>query len=210
MNYVILSGKYETGTEEQRSGFDRLFGEDVLYRFDLYFHWYNLIHEMGHCFADQSGLKFSGIRQEMFVNEFAVGYYRSAGETRRLNELRTMLRDVIDRIPSPVPAGESFCGFYERIWNTKAITQTMIYGYFQFRSVMEALGTERPFADVAAELGFGIRPANVITCSAEPASSNAGLYLDTAKANLSAFGMNVPCVRLELTDDPTVQCVRCE
>ena len=76
MGYVIQSGKYETGTEEQQIAFRQLFGENSLYCFDMYFHWYNLIHELGHCFINQSNLrKKSELEQEMFANEFAVGYY---------------------------------------------------------------------------------------------------------------------------------------
>ena len=210
MSYVIQSGKYETGTEGQQTGFRRLFGGDALRRFDFYFHWYNLIHELGHCFVNQSDLRLSEIQQEMLVNEFAVGYYRYVGENRRLNELEIMVQDILDQIPSPIPAGESFLGFYERIWKTDAIMQTMIYGYFQFSSVLEALRKQRSFEDVAMELGFRIHPSDVIPCNAELSASNAGAYLNTALENMRAFGMEPPCVRLQLMDDPTIQCVRLE
>lgn len=210
MSYVIQSGKYESGTLEQQSGFRQLFGNNVLSRFDLYFHWYNLIHELGHCFVGQSQMQLSDIQQEMFVNEFAVGYYRYVGEIRRLKELQTMVEGVMDQLPSPVPAEESFIAYYERIWNTDAIVQTTIYGYFQFNSVLAALKKQRSFEDAAMELGQRIHPSEVITCHAELCSSNAGKYLDTALANMKAFGMDVPSVRLQLMDDPTIQCVRWE
>ena len=210
MSYVIQSGKYESGTEEQQMGFRQLFGRDVLCRFDFYFHWYNLIHELGHCFVSQSNMQISDIQQEMFVNEFAVGYYRYVGEIQRLNELEIMVQGIIDQMPSPIPAGESFLGFYEKIWNTDAIMQTMIYGYFQFYSVLEALRKQRSFENVAMELGFKIHPSDVIPCNAELSSSNAGEYLNTALENMKACGMDLPCVRLQLMDDPTIQCVRWE
>ncbi len=114
MGYVIQSGKYETGTEEQQIAFRQLFGENSLYCFDMYFHWYNLIHELGHCFINQSSLrKKSELEQEMFANEFAVGYYRYAGEMQRLNELKTIIQRVVDQMPSPVPEEESFLMSYE-------------------------------------------------------------------------------------------------
>ncbi len=49
----------------------------------------------------------------MFANEFAVGYYRYAGEMQRLNELKTIIQRVVDQMPSPVPEEESFLMSYE-------------------------------------------------------------------------------------------------
>ncbi len=211
MGYVIQSGRYETGTEEQQLGFRQLLGEDALYSFDLYFHWYNIIHELGHCFAGQSNIyQDSNIDQEMFVNEFAIGYYTYVGETQRLNELKALIQGIIDRMPSPVPAGETFLDFYKRIWNTDALMQVMIYGYFQFRSVLEAFKKQRSFEDIATELGVKIRPSDILKCNAELSSANAGKYLDTALENMKEFGFDIPRVRLELMDDPGIQCARWE
>ena len=207
MGYVIRSGKYETGTEEQQLGFRQLLGEDALYSFDLYFHWYNIIHELGHCFAGQSNIyQDSNIDQEMFVNEFAVGYYTYAGETEQLNELKAMVQGIIDSMPSPVPEGETFLGFYKRIWNTDALMQVMIYGYFQFRSVLEALEKQRSFEDIASELGFKIHPSDILKCNAGLSSANAEKFLHTALENMKNIGMKIPQVRLELVDDPGIQC----
>ena len=72
MKYKIISGRYETGTEEQQMGYRQLFGGDVQYRFDLYFHWYNLIHELGHCVVEQYGKQMPKVAEEMFVNKFAI------------------------------------------------------------------------------------------------------------------------------------------
>ena len=56
MKYVIMSGKFESGNEEQQQGYKMLFGaENIQYFFDLYFHWYNLVHEMGHCIVEKQG-----------------------------------------------------------------------------------------------------------------------------------------------------------
>lgn len=49
-DYTIISGRFETGTPEQKNAFMQLFGkEETRNFFDLYFHWYNLVHEIGHC-----------------------------------------------------------------------------------------------------------------------------------------------------------------
>ena len=210
MKYKIISGRYETGTEEQQMGYRQLFGGDVQYRFDLYFHWYNLIHELGHCVVEQYGKQMPKVAEEMFVNEFAVGYYRYAGESERLNELRDILQGIIDQMPSPVPEGETFLSFYERIWNTEELMQVMIYGYFQLNSVLEAMKADRGFAEVVSELGASLKTAEIHRCEETVSSAHAKAFLETAVSNLKACGLNIPEIQLELTENPLVQCAESE
>lgn len=209
MRYVIQSGKYETGTNEQQKSFKQILGDDVLQKFDLYFHWYNIIHELGHCFAGECNIKQdSNIEQEMFVNEFAVGYYLYVGETQKLDELKFMVETILEKMSSPMPEGEAFLDFYKRIWNTDAIMQVMIYGYFQFRSVLEALNKQRNFKDIALELGYQIHSANIVKCEEAISSESAEKFLNTALENMKNMGMDIPSVSLKLMDDPTIQCVK--
>ena len=211
MKYKILSGKYETGNEEQQMGYKMLFGEENIQRkFDLYFHWYNLVHEMGHCLVEKYGLKLSPVQEEMFVNELAVSYYHYAGESDRLEELESVLTAVIDQMTSPVPEGETFTAFFESIWGTEELMNVMTYGYFQLNSVLEALNKGRDFADVVCELGVTISKADIIECKAEITSDNAEKFLDTAKENVKACGLEVPEISLELVDNPMVQCAQSE
>ena len=207
MKYKILSGKYETGNEEQQMGYKMLFGEvSIQYKFDLYFHWYNLVHEMGHCLVEKYGLKLSPVEEEMYVNELAVGYYRYVGESDRLAELKSILKAVIDQMPSPVPEGESFTSFFESIWGTDALMNVMTYGYFQLNSVLEAMKTGRKFADVISELGVAISQADVKECKEEITSNNAEKFLSAAIENIKACGLEVPEIRLELVGNPMIQC----
>lgn len=64
--YTIVSGCFEKGTPEQQAAFVHLFGtENTQYKFDLYFHWYNIIHELGHCLLAQNDVKHSPVREEL-------------------------------------------------------------------------------------------------------------------------------------------------
>lgn len=205
--YKIISGKYETGNAEQQMGYKQLFGEDkIQYKFDLYFHWYNLVHEMGHCLVEKYGVKLSKVQEEMFVNEFAVGYYRYIGESDRLDELETFLEGVINQVPSPVPEGQTFTEFYESIWGTEALMNVMLYGYFQLNSVLEAMKNGKDFIDVSGAFGVKVKQADVKECTYEIVSRNAEKFLDTAIENLKAFGFDVPEISFELVDDPMIQC----
>lgn len=211
MKYKIISGKYETGNEEQQMGYKMLFGEDnIQYKFDLYFHWYNLVHEMGHCLVEKYGLKLSPVQEEMYVNELAVAYYRYVGDADRLEELRAMLITVLNHMPSPVPEGETFTSFFESIWGTELLMNVMTYGYFQLNSVLEAMKTGREFAEVISELGVTISVDDVKECKEEITSDNAEKFLAAAIENVNECGLDVPEISLELVDNPMIKCAQSE
>ena len=211
MKYKIISGRYETGNEEQQMGYKMLFGENnIQYKFDLYFHWYNLVHEMGHCLVEKYGLKLSPVQEEMYVNELAVAYYRYVGDADRLEELRAMLVTILDHMSSPVPDGESFTSFFESIWGTELLMNVMTYGYFQPNSVLEAMKIGREFAEVISKLGVTISADDVKECKEEIASNNADKFLTAAIENIIACGLEVPEISLELVDNPMIQCAQSE
>ena len=212
MAYKIISGRFETGTKEQQFGYIQLFGnDDIQYFFDLYFHWYNLVHETGHCICERYGASLPAFDEEMFVNRFAVAYYRYVGEDDKLTILQDRLNAILSRIPSPVPEGETFAEFYKRIWNTEQIANVMIYGYFQLNSVLEALKQDSSLKDVLQEIKVSVNnPVTPGKCQAEVTSSNADLFLEKAVSNLKAIGVDVPDIKLELVDNPEIQCARPE
>ena len=212
MSYVIMSGKYETGTEEQQTGFAMLLGADnIRYKFDLYFHWYNLVHEMGHCIKSGCDVEMSNVKEEMYVNELAVAYYRLLGENDRLSELQNMIQNAVDNMPSPVPEGEDFVGFYERIWGTDQLMNVMVYGYLQLNSVLLALKNNKSLEDVLKEIGIFIDTGKELAaCDLPIASENAENFLLSARDNMMKLGVDVPQIRLELQDNPEVQCARFE
>lgn len=211
MKYKIISGRYETGNEEQQMGYKMLFGEEnIQYKFDLYFHWYNLVHEMGHCLVEKYGLRLSPVQEEMYVNELAVAYYRYVGDADRLEELKAMLVTILDHMSSPVPDGESFTSFFESIWGTELLMNVMTYGYFQLKSVLEAMKIGRGFAEVISKLGVTINTDDVKRCEEEIASNNADKFLTAAIENIIACGLEVPEISLELVDNPMIQCAQSE
>lgn len=212
MKYVIMTGKFETGDIEKQQGYMALFGsDDIQYFFDLYFHWYNIIHETGHCLVEKYNAKMSGVDEEMYVNSFAVAYYRYIGDTKRLSELQERLKRILGNIPAPMPEGESFTEFYERIWNTEQLNNVMIYGYFQLNSVLEALNNEERLNDVLKKIGIDMIDLSSKTiCNAQISSENTELFFGKAREDLMTMGINVPEIRIELVDDPMIQCARPE
>ena len=207
MSYTVISGRYETGTKEQQFEYIHLFGEEnIQYKFDLYFHWYNLVHEMGHCLVEKQDVEMSKVKEEMYVNEFAAGYYFYVGEKEKLKALQEIIQSVIDRLPAPMPEGESFTDYYERIWNTDEINNVMIYGYFQLNSVLEAMKKNRSLENVLSEIGISINTkAQLNKCQEKVSSENAEVFLHTALNNLKLMRVDVPDIKLKLVENPMMQ-----
>lgn len=100
MGYTIYSGKYETGTVEQKRGFIELFGEeDIEHKFDLYFHWFNRVHEIGHCILDAKNINMDKVKEELFVNRFAVAYWKEV-DNNNLEKIKKPIDDILSKIPT--------------------------------------------------------------------------------------------------------------
>lgn len=210
MEHRIISGQYELGTEEQQAGYRQLFGkEDIQYKFDLYFHWYNIVHELGHCLLKDWGIEMSDVQEEMYVNEFAVAYWMQADGEERMGELRRLLETVTDALPPIVPADMGFEEYFERIWGTDQLNNAVTYGYFQLNSVRKAM---EKGADLSAVLEkSGIKAdltASVEVYRGEVSAAHAQDVRECAVANLKRLNLSVPQIRVELVENPLIQCCR--
>ena len=210
MGYIIKTGQFEKGTREQQAAFISLFGsENIQYKFDFYFHWYNIIHEYGHCLCSHYDSDIQGLEQELLVNRFAVSIWRYAGNETELKNLQEMLDEILQRIKDPVPNDMSFIDYYEQIWGTDMIMEVPVYGYFQFKSVRMALEDSEGLAHVFAEMGIHKKIGNGrpsykrYSISAHTAKE----VLDDMQRLLGALGIELPAVDIELVEDPSVHCV---
>lgn len=211
MSYAIYTGQFEKGTPEQQAAFLQLFGpENTQYKFDFYFHWYNVIHEYGHCLCSYHGSDIIGLAQEFLVNRFAVNIWRCAGYEEELNSLQKMVTEILQRMDNPVPDGISFTDFYEQIWETEQITEVSIYGYFQFKSVQMALEGREDLTAILKEMGIHKEINKTLPfhktylVSAETAKE----ALHDIRHLLDNLGIEQPTVNVKLVDDPEVQCVK--
>ncbi len=210
LEHRIISGQYELGTEEQQAGYRQLFGEeDIQYKFDLYFHWYNIVHELGHCLLEDWGIEMPDVQEEMYVNEFAVAYWMQADGGERMGELRRLLETVTDALPPIVPADMGFEEYFEKIWGTDQLNNAVTYGYFQLNSVQKAM---EKCADLSAVLEkSGIEAdltASVEAYRGEVSAAHAQDVLECAVANLKRLNLSVPQIRVELVENPLIQCCR--
>lgn len=211
MFYTIYTGQFEKGTQEQQEVFIRLFGtENVRYKFDFYFHWYNIVHEYGHCLCNYYESDIVGLKQELLVNRFAVSFWRYAGYEKELKSLKKMLNEILQKMKNPVPDHMSFIEYYEQIWETDRIMEVSIYGYFQFKSVQKALEDRNELAAILREMGIhkeinkSLFSHKKYSISAETAKE----VLNDLQHLLDNLGIEQPIVELELVDDPSIHCVK--
>lgn len=210
MRYKIISGQYELGTQDEQAEYKMLFGEDnIQYKFDLYFHWYNIIHELGHCVVDAQKINMTKVQEEMFVNEFAVAYWKYLGADAQIKELEDILNGIIANIDSPVPYDISFAEYYESIWGTEVLNNVMLYGYFQLNSVLEAVKGKKDFKTVLKSIDIDMN-SNISMSKYEGTICSKSAYkvLDNAVANINKLDINPIQVDIELVANPMIQCAQ--
>lgn len=213
MSYIIYSGQFEKGTQEQQATFIQLLGgENIQYKFDFYFHWYNIIHEYGHCLCMYHDSDKIGLKQEFLVNRFAVSIWQYAGYENELKKLQNMMNEILQRIKDPVPKNMSFTDYYEQIWETDEIMKVPIYGYFQFKSVQMALENHEDLETVLEEMGIHKKISNRHLSYKKYSISayTAKKALHDIRHLLYSLGIEQPLVDVELVDDPSIHCVRQE
>lgn len=212
MSYKIISGQFESGTEKQQEAYKMLFGEEnIQYKFDLYFHWYNIIHELGHCIVDAQKINMTNVQEEMFVNEFAVAYWKHMGKEDKIEELGNILKEIMSNMPSPVPDNISFVRYYESIWGTELLNDVMLYGYFQLNSVLEAIKCNKELKTVLKVLDIELSSNTAMTeYDGTICAKNAYKVLSNAVENINKLDIEPIQIDIELVDNPMIQCAQCE
>lgn len=208
MPYKIISGKYETGTPMQQLGFCQLFGQDnILFKFDLYFHWFNIVHELGHCILETYHKEMDQVEEELYVNRFAVSYWKLVDGNGNLKKLEELLTQTLSFLPNPMPSDMTFIDFFRSMWENATEPSVALYGYFQLSCVLEALKSNDKLDEVLDELGIKVTKTDTMQKYLGFISSDcAGDVLHLCIKNLSHIGICIDIVKLKLVDNPEVQC----
>lgn len=99
----ILTGYYQSASAKQKEMIQQVFGENTEYKYELYFHWYNLIHELGHALMQfNAPFRPHPAEEEQLVNHFAIAYWTRFGESAKMDELCTLVRHTIPKFTVPV------------------------------------------------------------------------------------------------------------
>jgi hypothetical protein len=160
---VIIVGRYGQGTPEENEMVRSILGhENSQERFNIYFNWFNTVHEIGHAvehYLQDEGFGF--LDGEKFANAFAAGFWAHYGDEETFNMLREIISHAVENIDSPRPYVETLYDF-ARLWDAEEVpTATELfafesYGWFQFNMVYRVLYEMRDFATVLREAGFEV------------------------------------------------------
>lgn len=208
MGYKIISGRYETGTAEQQSGYNQLFGsENIQEKFDLYFHWFNIVHEIGHILIDIQKIDMDKVAEELFVNCFAVSYWRITDNCNRIKKVENLIKNILKIMQNPVPQGVAFNDFFKGIWGTEQMNTIEMYGFFQMSCVAEAFKSNRTLPELLSEIGYeNIEMSLLDSYNGDVNSKNSIEVLNHCISNLNKIGVKLAKVNIELVDNPEIQC----
>ena len=209
---VIAAGLYGQGTEEQKASVYSLTGDGVdgRRRFELYFNWYNNMHEVGHMLGGHYGTQSSRhmVEEEQLVNSFAIAFWSYYGEAEKLEELEATVKYVLSNVTPPVDnmshleyvRQEIDKGNYGNVYNVNT------YGWFQYNIVLDAL-RERDSLDLAsilAQMGVenvNLQPGQKLTYQSVGADMIPEILAD-ATSVLRGSGVDVPDIYIMFDTDP--------
>jgi len=201
--YTIVTGKY-SATEKIVS--DLLGQENTEIKFHLYFHWYNVIHELGHLLLRlyASNRYAEPEQEELAVNRFAVAYWSHYGEPDKFAALLQLVKATLPRFRSPAPEGVDYVTYARQNWGGKDFFTFNNYGWFQFCCVTDALSTPQPLGDVLTTMGIeAIQPQSKVTLCYSLEDENLPFkVLDDATDILRQWGLALPDIPHILDDDP--------
>jgi len=134
----IVTGQYQSADSNAQLMIRNLFGRNAEYRYEIYFHWYNLIHELGHAIMMfNNPARPHPAEEEQLVNDFAVAYWRHYGETDKLRDLEDAVTDTLSKFPALTDG--DYLEYTKNHWGEDILRTFEGYGWFQFSSVQKAL-----------------------------------------------------------------------
>ena len=218
---VIVNGLYGQGTEEQNAMIRGLLGgEYARERFELYFQWYNSIHELAHVITVHNGTydpQNMGLRhmvdEEILANSFAVAFWMYYGEDGKLDALEEMVEYVLSNITPPVDDMSHLDFMREGVDGERYVPFTFeVYGWFQFSLVRDILH-ERDSLDLASLLtemtggNVQAQPRQVFIYETL-GTDMVPIILADAISILRDWGVDFPDVYVSFSTDPNMHAMQ--
>lgn len=211
VNCKIITGQYPKSDEASQKFLKCLFGPNAEYRYELYFHWYNLIHELGHAIMMfNNSERPHPAEEEQLVNDFAAAYWRHYGEQDKLRDLEDTVTDALSRLPALTDG--DYLEYAKAHWGEEMLWTFEGYGWFQFNSVGKALSRQHSLEEALGSLCCS-RPAPQ-TGRELPYAGNEDLaetVVADAVSILSAWGVTLPrSIPVEYSDDVNCHMFVCD
>lgn len=204
--FLIKTARYGKGSEIDNNNVKIALGnENTEEKFNLYFQWFNVIHELGHgILMYNSDVKLSNVEEEQLVNDFAVAYWLYYGEEAKINELSNIVEYAVNNIQSDAEEGDTYIEFAEENWNKSSFMTFNNYGWFQYSCVKESLNKRKTLDIVLKEMG--IENINLpepelleYTIINEEVSTQ---IVNDAINNFRKWGLEFPDTYQSFSDDP--------
>lgn len=205
----ITTGQYKTAPPEQKEMIQRLLGENAEYDFEIYFHWYNVLHELGHVILDfNAASRPHPVDEEPLVNDFAVSYWRHYGEPEKCNALYAIVREAIGRFTAPTQ--QNYMDYAKELWGKEALYNFNNYGWFQFSCVQNAIAKNQTLEQVMKQMGLvDIYPQKKTVLEYSVNDRTPFRVVDEAVKVLVSWGVSFPKdLRVLLSNDPN--CHMCQ
>ncbi|MCC8122230.1 MAG: hypothetical protein LIO58_01630 [Oscillospiraceae bacterium] len=220
---VIANGLYGQGTEEQNATVDALLGgENPQESFELYFQWYNSVHELGHSITTSYGTYDSEnmnlrhmVEEEQLVNSFAVAFWMYYGEEEKLDELEVIVERALSNITPPVE-DMSHLDFMRKAIDEGKFNEVFTletYGWFQYNIVRDAL-RQRDSLDLESILAQMTGNGNVKLQAQETlvyptlGADMVPEILADVTSTMRDLGVAVPDIYVTFSTDPNDQALR--
>ena len=191
----IITGRYLDAPIEQQQFLHTLLGEDTECKYELYFHWYNVIHELGHAIMMFNAPERPPhpAEEELLVNQFAAAYWQHYGESEKLQKLRSMVNDMIHKLQPPAKKGESYLAYAKRVWGSAEFFTFNNYGWFQFSCVRDALSRGNTLQQILNQMcAAPVIPQSAETLSYEVGDSMPSRIIADAVKRLKTWGVLLP------------------
>ena len=207
----IVTGQYQKAPLEQKKMIQELFGENTENSYEIYFHWYNVLHELGHVIMMfNASERPHPAEEEQLVNNFAYAYWKHYGEQMKLKELCSVVDETIRKFTVPSRDNESYMEYAKRVWGTEELFSFNNYGWFQFSSVQaaitEASGLEQALSRMCSGKVF---PKEAETLEYEVCDQMAGQVVADAARLMKDWGVLLP-EHMEVVFCDDVNCHMCQ
>ncbi len=131
----------------------RYCADNAEYNYELYFHWYNLIHELGHIIIMFNSVSHPHpAEEEQLVNNFAVAYWQHYGEQEKINELKSIVHNTINKFIVPTHENINYMHYAKEKWGHEELNNFNNYGWFQFSSVKNAISSNQSLEDALSDM----------------------------------------------------------
>lgn len=206
--YSVTTARYNCGTPEQNNEvLNALGSENTEEDFEIYFQWYNVVHELGHGLIRYNGTKkIDKVEEEQLVNDFAVAYFKLySGEEHKLERMFVITESASKNIVSDAKEGQSYMDFGHENWNNKDFLSFKNYGWFQFNSSKCSLNSDKTLEEVLNEMGivgYNIpsNPEKLYYDEVDETVSDK-VIMDAVN-NIRSWGLEYPDVHHSFNDDP--------